>query len=102
MSNVIVNIYFIISGVLFVALQYKRCTTPKRIKEKFGDKYELIREKKSFFIHVAAFVRSLVISFIPIVNLFLLYILIFHENEVDDITDANVETAIREAEKNNV
>lgn len=101
MWNVIVNIYFIISGVLFVALQYKSYVGAKRVKKKFGDRPKALGNK-GVSGYAVAILKSLVISFIPLLNLLLLYLLIFHEEEIDERVDANVEASIRKVEKDNV
>lgn len=99
MWNVLVNIYFIISGVLFVALLYKSYVSTKRVKEKFGDRLKATQGENTLFTYVAAFIKTVIISFIPLFNLLLLYLLIFHEREVDDGVDANVEARIKELER---
>lgn len=100
----LLKIYLIISVVTLICVILANLSMVNRAMNKYGDQIEEYKQegKKDIPGIILAFLKVVIIAFIPIVNVLMLLRVIFLWDKVVAKCDANVENALEEAKKNAV
>lgn len=95
------KIYLIISILTLIMLVLQNISATNRVKNKYGNKLSEFEGKKDIAGTIIAWVKIVIISFIPLYHILMLVVLVFLTSRITEKIDEIAKTTIEKANEEN-